>query len=62
MHEKGPGKWTLQGRSRDELANQLPPGEARPLDLTTPTSAGLPWGWIAAATAALVAGLWIALG
>ena len=34
MNEKGPGKWTLQGRSREELAEQLPPGESRPLDLS----------------------------
>jgi len=38
MHEKGPGKWTSVGRSREELADQLPPGETRPLDLTPPSN------------------------
>ncbi len=46
MHEKGPGKWKLQGRSREELAGQLPPGESRPMDLASPApGSGAPW-WL----------------
>ena len=61
MNEKGPGKWTLQGRSREELAAQLPPGESRGLDLT-PQAAGLPWTWILAGTTALMLAGYLVFG
>lgn len=65
MHEKGPGKWTLQGRSREELAANLPPGESRPMDLSEPVVArGNPIAWVLGGLvlAAFVALAWWATG
>jgi hypothetical protein len=64
MNEKGPGKWTLQGRSREELAGQLPPGESRPMDLASPPAAAgvSTWAWAVAAVAAFGLLAWWASG
>ena len=59
MNEKGPGKWTQQGRSREELAEQLPPGESRPLDLSAPPSP-MAGRWPLLIGALLVVGLLLA--
>ncbi|MBM4393494.1 MAG: hypothetical protein FJ090_20415 [Deltaproteobacteria bacterium] len=60
MHEKGPGKWTLQGRSMEELAEQLPPGESRVLDLGDRPAGGVPWWVVAAGAVAAAIGSWMA--
>ncbi len=62
MHEKGPGKWTLQGRSMEDLAEQLPPGEARALDMSTERRAPVPWAWVAGGAVALGGLAWLAWG
>ncbi|GDX81070.1 hypothetical protein LBMAG42_28810 [Deltaproteobacteria bacterium] len=59
MNEKGPGKWTSQGRSREELAEQLPPGESRPMDMSPPEGEGSRLGiYIAVGGAVALALAW----